>query len=496
VQRAAVGLDFGTATTLVAEAQAAGPAAIVPLGRSTAWLPSLARVDGRAIVVGEDADDDGATPIRSVKRAITDRRSTVTGWGPDGTAVTVEADAVIAAILAEAARRAGVAGLALSDPGREVRLGCPVLWDGAQRRRLLDVAATAGLAVDLVEEPVAAGLAWLTHRYLGLDERPAGRLLVFDIGGGTLVAGDALDIEMARDIAAEMAARRVDVMLHPRPELAWALIERAAREAKTRLSYVDEHPVVLPPALGYPHAIRYGRARLEAALRGAMDGAETLTLSALRAARAARDGLTAAQLRAIGRADLADDVDFVLLAGGMSRIPYVGRRLAALFPRATVYSDAGVAADEAVAVGLAEAAGPVRVTMHRPGVDLVLEFGGGRRPLYEAYTPLFEPWQIYSGYSDVTYERWLRPPEVPSVGQGRIRAFGLTGTEVGLTVDGRTGPLPVRFGPDGVALRLGPDGTIEVGHADGVTTLFVDGWPVGRDGDRVVLTRVRTPPSP
>ena len=518
-RRAAVGVDFGTATTLVAEAQAAGPAAIVPIGRSTAWLPSLARADGPAIVVGEDADDDGAGPIRSVKRAITDRRTTVTGWGPDGTAVTVEADAVIAAILAEAARRAGAAGLALPDPGREVRLGCPVLWDGAQRRRLLDVAAGVGLAVDLMEEPVAAGLAWLTHRYLGLDERPAGRLLVFDMGGGTLdvavmavaagprprlavlaaagaaVAGDALDIEMARDIAAELAAHRVDVTLHPRPELAWALIERAAREAKTRLSYVDEHPVVLPPALAYPRAVRYGRARLEAALRGAMDGAETLTTAALRAARA-RDGLTAAQLRAVGRSDLADDVDYVLLAGGMSRIPYVGRRLAALFPRATVYSDAGVAADEAVAVGLADAAGPVRVTMHRPGVDLVLEFGGGRRHLYEAYTPLFEPWQIYSGYSDVAYERWLRPPEVPSAGPGRIRAFGLTGTEVGLSVDGRTGPLPVRFGPDGVALRLGPDGTVEVGDADGVTRLFVDGWPAGRDSDRLVLTRLRTPPSP
>jgi hypothetical protein len=67
---------------------------------------------------------------------------------------------------------------------------------------------------------------------------------------------------------------------------------------------------------------------------------------------------------------------------------------------------------------------------------------------------------------------------------------------VGLSVDGRTGPLPVRFGPDGVALRLGPDGTVEVGDADGVTRLFVDGWPAGRDSDRLVLTRLRTPPSP
>ena len=249
----------------------------------------------------------------------------MTTGGPNP--VVVDTDAVVAAILAELARRADRFGLALG-VDREVRLGCPVVWDGAQRRRLLDIAATAGLPVaesGLIEEPVAAGLAWLTHRYLGLGERPAGRLLVFDMGGGTVdvavmtvaagprprvrvlaaagaaVAGDALDAAVARDLAAEMARNRVDIAWHPQPELAWALLERAAREAKVRLSLVDSHPVVLPPPLAYPTVISYQRARLESALAAQMDGAESLVLSALRAARAGRPGLTAPRLRAIGR---------------------------------------------------------------------------------------------------------------------------------------------------------------------------------------------------
>ena len=518
---AGVGVDFGTATTFVATRTPAGPAQVVPLGRSANWLPSLARADGHAIVAGEDADHGDGAAIRSVKAAITHRRDTVTGWGPDGP-VTVPADTVVAAVLAEAGRRAAAAGLAL-DNGCPVRLGCPVLWDGGQRRRLLGVAGAAGLAVDesrLIEEPVAAGLAWLTHQYLGGGERPEGRLLVFDMGGGTLdiavmavsagprprvavlgaagsaVAGDALDTEMARDLSTEMAARGVDVTLFPRPEVAWALLERAAREAKTRLSHVDEHVVVLPTPLRYPHPVRYGRARLEAAFRGQMDGAETLALSALRVARATRQPLTAAQLRAVSRASLADDVDYVLLVGGMSRIPYVQRRLAARFPRARLYHHAGGAADEAVVAGLA-GPGDEAVTLHRPGFDIVVEWGQGHRALYEAYTPLVEPWQVYSGYSELVYERWLRPPEVPARGEGRLRAFGLSGREVRLEVDGRVEPPAVRFGPDGIALRLGGDGTLELRDTRGATAWRSDGWPMpaGPTGEgRLVLRRVRASP--
>jgi molecular chaperone DnaK (HSP70) len=198
------------------------------------------------------------------------------------------------------------------------------------------------------------------------------------------LAGDALDAVVARDLAAELAGHGIDVGAHPQPDLAWALLERAAREAKVRLSQVIEHPVVLPAALrlgelvdpaaaGPQPVLRYHRHRLEAAFQSQMDGACNLVISALRAARLAQHPATAAQLRALGRDELTAGIDFVLLVGGMSRIPYVRRRLAELFPSASIVDDAGVPPEEAVVAGLADAGGYDRIRLHRPAFDLVLD---------------------------------------------------------------------------------------------------------------------------
>jgi len=341
---------------------------------------------------------------------------------------------------------------------------------------------------------------------------------VFDMGGGTLdvavlsvaggarprvdvlaaagvgIGGDALDTELARDIAGELAGHGVDVLRHERPELAWALLERAARDTKTRLSHVEEDALVLPAPLGYPRPVHVDRVRLERALRGQMDGAETLALSALRAARATRERLTAAQLRAIGRDSLTADVDVVLLTGGMSRVPYLGRRLAGLFPRARLDRDAGVGADETVAAGLADASGYADVTLPRPTFDVTLEHERGRVTLYEAFTPVFPAWEIYSGYSSPGYEVWLRPADLPATGEGRLRLSTLYGREIRVEVDGRPGLPAVRFGPEGVLFRLGSDATVELRDGLGArTALKVDGWPVIADPSRTPLVLRRVP---
>ena len=520
-----VGVDFGTATTLVAERVSWGLASVVPLGRSTNWLPSVARAERGALVVGEAADEvgDGAGAdrvIRSIKRTITERRHRITVADVDGP-YDVDADGVIAAILTELADRARRAGVHI-DSGREVRLGCPAMWDGAQRRRLIDIAVAAGLPVAdaaLVDEPVAAGVAWLAHRYLQHGERPTGRLLVFDMGGGTLdvavlsvaggprpeisvlacigmaMAGDALDAAIARDLAAEMARNRIDVAMHPQPELAWALLQRAAREAKIRLSRAEEHPVVLPRQLAYPHVLRYRRELLEDAFRTQMDGAENLVFTALRAARVTWTSLGPAELRAIGRDELVADIDFVLLVGGMSRIPYVARRLGSLFPDAHVYDSAGVPPEEAVVAGLTDPVGYERINLHRPGFDFVVEWdlGRERRTLYEAHTPLYEPWQIYNGRSDLGYERRLRPPDVPAHGDGCLRVLSASGRPLRLQLDGRPlRGLPMRFGPDEIVFRVFCDGRVTlVDGAGQETAVRADTWPImGRSIDGLALRGV------
>jgi molecular chaperone DnaK (HSP70) len=522
VERDVVGVDFGTATTFVAELAAGAPAAVLPLGRSTNWLPSTVRVNGSALLVGEDADEvSPELVIRSVKKAITNRSDTFTVPDPSGSehAIEVHADRAIAAVLEEAVARARSAGVTLNG-ARQVRLGCPAMWDGEQRRRLLSIATAAGLAVPeqaLIDEPVAAGVAWLMHRYLAAGERPAGRLLIFDMGGGTLdvavlavtggpqpdiavqaclgmpMAGDALDVAIARDIADEIAQHRVDVTRSVRPELAWALLERAAREAKVRLSHVEEHPIVLPPQLGYPHVVRYRREQLEAAFQSQMDGAENLVISALRAARLAIEPASAAELRAISRSDLAAGIDFVVRVGGMSRIPYIARRLATLFPAARQFDDAGVPPEETVVAGLTEPTGFDRIRLHRPTFDFVFDGEHGRVVAYPAYTPLYEPWQVYSGHSSVGYERRFRPPELPARGLGTLRAVSGSGEPLRMTLDGQlVDGLPVPFGPDGVVFGLTSHGRIDIVDAAGQAQAFLaEGWPgPGRHGNGPVLHRM------
>ncbi|MEE3922061.1 Hsp70 family protein [Micromonospora sp. BRA006-A] len=104
----------------------------------------------------------------------------------------------------------------------------------------------------------------------GLRGRPEGRLLVFDMGGGTLdiavldivggarpevsvltalgtaYAGDMLDHAIARDLFEDLGGRGFDLEAVPHPELMRALVLRAARDAKVNLSRLPEHRIVLP----------------------------------------------------------------------------------------------------------------------------------------------------------------------------------------------------------------------------------------------------------
>jgi molecular chaperone DnaK (HSP70) len=158
-----IALDFGTSTTVLATVDG-----VVELGRGgEATLPSLIGYDDDgALVIGEEAAQLSPTQvIRSIKRSITERRDFVPVDLPAGVR-DVRVDDLIGHMLHEVVRRAAGLGVDLTRPSN-LRLGCPAMWDGGQRRRLLDAANRAGLSVSmesLVDEPVAAGIAWLaTH---------------------------------------------------------------------------------------------------------------------------------------------------------------------------------------------------------------------------------------------------------------------------------------------------------------------------------------------
>ncbi|MEV7226954.1 Hsp70 family protein [Polymorphospora sp. NPDC051019] len=528
----AVGVDFGTSTSLVAEKVGRSPVEVVPLGRTARWFPSVAGYQSEALVVGEDAEVlPGDRVIRSVKRAITEELETLDVMGPRGVREVV-ADDVIVAVLSEIGRRSAAADLPLTTEG-DIRLGCPAMWTGPQRARLLGLAAKAGLPISnstLVDEPIAAGIAWVTHRFLMYGERPAGRLLVFDMGGGTLDiavldveggehpeisvlsalgtahAGDRLDAVVADELAADLAGAGVDV--DGQAGLFRAHLLRAARETKVRLSTAHTHAIVLPRLLGRTPVLPYGRERLETAFRAQMDDAERLVWAALRAALLTERGSPSPDaLRRMGQTELAAGVHYVLLAGGMSRVPYVERRIGALFPHAQIFDNAGVTADEAIVAGLADNGSYERLNLHRPGFDFVLEWqhAGQHREqtVYPAFTPFYEPWQVLNGQTNLGYEWWGQDFVGPGDGVAVFRVRSTSGDHLGLTFDGQAmDGFRVRLGRH-LMVKLYCDGRILI--RDGTGRAFdmrVDRWPVlrGRGAARLKLRSVAagspTPPTP
>jgi molecular chaperone DnaK (HSP70) len=482
----AIGLDFGTSTTLVASRHG-----VVPIGESFAWMPSVVgHEDDGTIVVGERAlDVPEERALRSIKRAITDGRKFVYLDTPAGVR-DVRADDLIAQIVREAARRAGEHGQNLT--AEALRLGCPAMWDGAQRRRLVDAARRAGLPAtlnNLVDEPVAAGIAWLAGRPASPDPL---RVLVFDMGGGTLdiavldvrgadvsvlaalgvaEAGDTLDEAIAEDLEYALAAAGVAIGSLPSPRRARARLPHAAQTAKVLLSTSAEVDVKLPRREFGIASLPYTREQLNTVFAPQLDRAEVLIAAALRVARLTEHAsATAYDIARAPMDELASGVDVVVLSGGMSQIPYVAQRMRELFPVPTRIAPACAPSENAVALGLARATRYGGINMYRPAFDILLEWDEGRecRTVYEAYTPLIEARQIVQGGGDLRFIRTGTDLRLPSAGTGRLRlvshaADGVRAVLGGSTLDG----FPVALSEQKFEFSIYPHGRIRMTDAAG-----------------------------
>jgi hypothetical protein len=175
----------------------------------------------------------------------------------------------------------------------------------------------------------------------------------------------------------------------------------------------------------------------------------------------------------------------------MSRVPYVARRLSLLLPQARVFTDAGVAPEEAVVAGLAGIEALSELTLNRPAFDILLDWGSGEQVVYDAYSPLFEPWEVYNGLHELGYERQLRVPDVPASGQGLLRFLTTSGEHVPIDLDGAgtIDGFPVRFGPHQLEFVLGCDGLLAFSDGAGeITQVRTAGWPVPFAGASPRLT--------
>jgi molecular chaperone DnaK len=229
----------------------------------------------------------------------------------------------------------------------------PAYFNDSQRQATKDAGKIAGLNVmRIINEPTAASLAY------GLDKTNEGKIVVFDLGGGTFdvsilevgdgvfevkatsgdthLGGEDFDLRLVDYLADEFNKDQgIDLR---KDTMALQRLKEAAEKAKMELSSSLETDVNLPfitaDANGPKHLnIRITRAKLEALVNDLLDKLEAPCRTAVDDA-----GIS------------TGDIDEVILVGGMTRMPAVQQRVNKIFGKAP---GKNVNPDEVVALGAA-----------------------------------------------------------------------------------------------------------------------------------------------
>jgi len=430
-----IGLDFGTTTTLVAVRVDDQEPRLVPLERSTDWMPSYYwRGEDGTEQIGAVAENLPG-PVHSIKLGLpADEASPRTyGMAPSKIALRIVEEALGRTLkrlksdrlLPDEAQRLEVAA----------NVGCSAAWDLTTRARLRDIAAKAGLKVNLaslIEEPVAAAFAvLLTGAYAG------GRVLIVDIGGGTLDAcvlraepgtnrftifasGGRIDLGGDRYtdlIADRMRAELAGAAGIPVAELhlsvaddtrLWQEAERLKRDLSTRPSSRTQLPDV-PGTPGIVATIE--REWFERASRSLVMKSVAAVNDVYREARLVLDRgdhpedlpgtvyLRQNPVLKLGQLHLEDDgvehIDTVILVGGASQMPMIQREFQRIFgSRMEDPSRYGLDPVEAIVMGLARHAALESLDYGYPNWEVSAELTGpsGQSVVefYDPYAPVME----------------------------------------------------------------------------------------------------------
>lgn len=245
----------------------------------------------------------------------------------------------------------------LGQPVSEAVITVPAYFNDSQRQATKDAGRIAGLEVlRIINEPTAAALAY------GLDKKKDERVAVYDLGGGTFdisvlsigddsfevlstngdthLGGDDFDQKII-DWLAEEFLRDQGIDLRKDP-MALQRLKEGAEKAKCELSSAMTTDINLPfitaDASGPKH-LNYTltRAKLEQLCDALLQRTKNPCHRALEDA-----GLTASK------------IDEVILVGGMTRMPAVGKIVKEIFGKEP---HRGVNPDEVVAIGAAVQAG-------------------------------------------------------------------------------------------------------------------------------------------
>lgn len=239
----------------------------------------------------------------------------------------------------------------------EAVITVPAYFDDSQRQATKDAGKIAGLEVKrIINEPTAAALAY------GFDKKKGGKIVVYDLGGGTF---DVSVLEVSEDTV-EVKATNGDTHLGgddfdqiliqwliaefkkdsgidlSKDQLALQRLKEAAEKAKIELSSAQEteinQPFITSDASGPKHlVIKMTRSKLEELVGHLVE--KTL--------EPCRKALADAGLK-------ASDLSEVVMVGGMTRMPMVLRKVEEFFGKKPNIS---INPDEVVAVGAAVQAG-------------------------------------------------------------------------------------------------------------------------------------------
>ena len=243
----------------------------------------------------------------------------------------------------------------LGKPVTHAVITVPAYFNDGQRQATKDAGRLAGLEVErIINEPTSAALAY------GEDKKKEGKIVVFDLGGGTFdvsvieienldgektievlstngdtkLGGEDFDNKLINYVAEEFKKEQnIDILNDP---MAKQRIKEACEKAKIELSSTTQTEINLPyitaDATGPKHLmIKLTRAKFEALVEDLVEKTLIPCKKALEDAK-----LTSSQ------------IDEVLLVGGMTRMPLVQQKVQEFFgkePRKDVNPD------EAVAIG-------------------------------------------------------------------------------------------------------------------------------------------------
>ena len=343
-----IGIDLGTTNSCVAVMEGGEPTVITNQegARTTPSVVGFAKNGERLVgqLAKRQAVSNPENTIISIKRHMgTDYKVTVEGKSYTPQEISAM---ILQKIKADAEAYLG-------EPVKQAVITVPAYFTDSQRQATKDAGAIAGLEVlRIINEPTAAALAY------GVDKEEDGKVLVFDLGGGTFdvsilelgdgvfevlatsgnnhLGGDDFDQRIMNYLIEEFKKETgIDLS---NDKLADQRLKEAAEKAKIELSGVASTNINLPfitaDATGPKHLdVTLTRAKFEELTADLVQATIEPTRKAMQDA-----GLS------------ASDIDKVLLVGGSSRIPAVQDAIKKVLGKEPTKN---VNPDECVAIGAA-----------------------------------------------------------------------------------------------------------------------------------------------